>query len=170
METRYFNWMYNQLVSPKGKSYKKLLKHLHSIEFKYIIPMDENRAKDGINLRYRFLYDKGLDSNLMNYSKPCTVLEMLLALAMRCEESLSDWEAGDRTKQWFWEMLNNLNLGLMTDSVYDENYIDEVIFTFMNRQYQPDGVGNIFIIPYCKYDLRTIEIWYQMCWYLDTLL
>ena len=170
METRYFNWIYNQLVSPKGKSYKKLLKHLHSIEFKYIIPMDENRAKDGINLRYRFLYDKGLDTNLMDYSKPCTVLEMLLALAMRCEESLSDWEAGDRTKQWFWEMLNNLNLGLMTDSVYDENYIDEVIFTFMNRQYQPDGTGNIFIIPYCKYDLRTIEIWYQMCWYLDTLL
>ena len=23
------------------------------------------------------------------------------------------------------------------------------------------------IISYSRYDLRTVEIWYQMCWYLD---
>ena len=83
---------------------------------------------------------------------------------------MGNWGANDGAKQWFWEMLNNLNLGLMTDDVYDEQYIDEVIFAFMNRQYQPDGVGNIFIVPYCEQDLRTVEIWYQMCWYLNTLL
>lgn len=170
MKTKYFNWIYKQLVSPKGRSYKKLFKHLHSIEFKYIIEMDENRAADGVNLRYRFLYAKGLDSNLMDYTEPCTVLEMLTALAIRCDETMGNWGANDGAKQWFWEMLNNLNLGLMTDDVYDEQYIDEVIFAFMNRQYQPDGVGNIFIVPYCEQDLRTVEIWYQMCWYLNTLL
>ena len=56
----YFNWMY-QLVFDgrysKRLSYRKLLRELHRIEFTYIIPMDGNRAEDGVDLRYRFGYE-----------------------------------------------------------------------------------------------------------------
>lgn len=36
----------------------KLLRHLHNIDFQYMLPMDGNRAEDGIDLRYRFGYEK----------------------------------------------------------------------------------------------------------------
>ncbi|WP_243133445.1 hypothetical protein [[Ruminococcus] torques] len=58
----YFNWMC-QLVFDgrysKKLSYRRLLKVLHKIEFTYSIPMDGNRAEDGIDLRYRFGYENG---------------------------------------------------------------------------------------------------------------
>ena len=94
---------------------------------------------------------------------------MMVALAIRCEENIMDDPSyGNRTGQWFWGMIVNLGLGFMTDSRFDEKFVDDVIFRFLNREYEPDGKGGLFTVRNCKYDLRTVEIWYQMCWYLDT--
>lgn len=88
----YFNWMC-QLVFDgrysKKLSYRRLLKVLHKIEFTYSIPMDGNRAEDGIDLRYRFGYENGYSSSMISAyldNKTCSVLEMMIALAIRCEE------------------------------------------------------------------------------------
>ena len=57
-------------------SYRKLLMHLHGVEFVWYIPMDENRAKDGLDLRYRFSVSQGYeDTYLADYiDGPCSVL------------------------------------------------------------------------------------------------
>ena len=39
----------------------------------------------------------------------------------------------------------------------------------MNRTYSPDGDGGLFTVRNCDRDLRNVEIWIQMCWYLDTI-
>jgi hypothetical protein len=101
---------------------------------------------------------------------PCSVLEMILALAIRCEENIMDDPLkGDRTKQWFWGMINNLGLDTMTDMNYNERFIDDCVCRFLNRDYEPDGRGGLFTVRNCYEDLRNVEIWYQLLWYLDTI-
>ena len=172
VKNEYFDWLYN-LVSEKrysnSLSYRKLLMRLHDIEFVYSIRKDKNRAADGVDLRYRFAIGKDEDYILNCLEGPCSVFEMMVALAQRCESVMDDPKIGDRTGQWFWGMINNLGLGGMNDNRYDEQYVDDVINTFLDREYKSNGKGGLFTIRNCEYDLREVEIWYQLCWYLDTI-
>lgn len=171
----YFEWLCNSVCGKrysKNVSYRKLLTRLHDIEFVYSITNDENRAKDGIDLRWRFSLDIGIDYEIVEeyLSGPCTVLEMMVALAISCEESImDDPQIGDRTGQWFWGMIVNLGLGSMMDTNFDKQYVDYVITRFLNREYEPDGKGGLFTIKNCDRDLRKFEIWYQLCWYIDSI-
>lgn len=170
----YFEWLFNLVCGKrysKQTSFRKLLMCLHNIEFTYLIPKDQNRAKDGIDLRYRFAYEYKSPAAAETYlDGPCSVLEMLVALAIRCEENIMDDTAyGNRTQQWFWGMITNLGLGAMLDERFDKRYVEDVIHRFLNREYRPDGKGGLFTIKNCNADLRDVEIWYQLCWYLDSI-
>ena len=169
----YFEWLcdlINIKRFSKSVTYRKLLIHLHNIEFTWFIPHDDNRADDGIQLRRRFALCRD-DMRLSNYiSGPCSVLEMMIALAIRCEESImDDTQLGDRTGQWFWGMIHNLGLSSMTDSKFDRDFIDDVIARFLNREYEPDGRGGLFTVRNCVHDMRTVEIWCQLSWYLGSI-
>lgn len=173
IENEYFEWMYDLVCNgryEKENSYRKLLEHLHEIEFTYIIPKDENRATDGENLRYRFAYFYDYPAAVETMlSGPSSVLEMMIALAIRCEDIMDDPSVGDRTGQWFWKMITNLGLGGMYDSRYDRKEVNNIIEIFLNREYESDGSGGLFRIKNCKHDLRKFEIWICALWYLDTM-
>lgn len=174
INNEYFEWLLELLredMYVNDASFRKLLRHLHRTEFTYIIPNDANRAEDGISLRYRFSLDKGFDTVPNGLDGPCSVLEMMVALALRCEENyMDDPTIGDRTSQWFWMMINNLGLSSMYDSNYKKQYVDDILERFLNRDYEPDGTGGLIKIKRCKYDLRNYEIWDQLCWYINTLI
>ena len=170
----YFNWLCEIVDSKrfsKHVSYRKLLMHLHNIEFTWFIPYDDNRADDGIMLRRKYALAHH-DEELSDYiSGPCSVLEMMAALAIRCEESImDDTMFGNRTGQWFWGMIRNLGLSPMNDSNFDAEFVDDVIARFLNREYEPDGKGGLFTIKNCDHDLRTVEIWRQLSWYLGSIM
>ena len=173
LELYYFEWICDLVCDKRHKVifYQKFLKHLHSIEFFYILEMDENSAIHGEELRRRFGYDNGIpqkDIKEQLCNKPCSVLEMMVALALICEERImDDPEIGNRTSEWFWGMVDNLGLGGMTYSKYDGAYIDEVITRLLNREYEPNGEGGLFTLHNCEHDLRTVDIWYQMMWWLN---
>jgi hypothetical protein len=98
------------------------------------------------------------------------MLEMMVALAINCEERIMDDAAyGNRTAQWFRNMVVNLGLGPMVDSEYDDIYVGTVIDRFLRRAYEPDGRGGLFRIPNFDGDLRREEIWRQLLWYLNTV-
>lgn len=82
---------------------------------------------------------------------------------------MDDPKYGNRTRQWFWGMVRSLGLAGMTNREYDEKCVDEILNTFMDREYSQDGHGGLFTIKNCEYDLRTAEIWYQLCWYIDSI-
>lgn len=95
---------------------------------------------------------------------------MMVALAIRFEEHIvGDPELGNRTSDWFWEMLDNLGLSEFEGVYYnpDIETIDCIVDRFLDRDYERDGQGGLFIIPNCPYDMRSAEIWYQMQWYFD---
>jgi hypothetical protein len=174
LNKEYFDWMYKLMCGKRRSSYRKLLSYLHDREFVYSIELDGNRAEDGIDLRYRFAYENGYTSlsevNQLD-NGPCSVLEMMIALAIRCEEHImDDPDIGDRTIQWFWKMIDNLGLKNMNDSHFNERRVCFIIDRFLNREHDEDGKGGLFTVKSCAYDLRTVEIWYQMCWYLDNVL
>lgn len=171
VENEYFEWLYNYVC--KGRvniriSYKKLFMLLHDIDFDFYIRNDVNRARDGVDLRYRFAMLKDDESIMDILDRPCSVLEMMVALAIRCEETImDDPRYGNRTGQWFWNMLTNLGIGFMTDEKFNRKLAIEKIYIFLERRYDPDGKGGLFYIKECKEDLRDVEIWTQLCWYLD---
>ena len=172
VRAEYFNWIY-QLVCD-DTVHTKLLSQLFDTPFSYILEMDGNRAADGENLRYRFGREVGyrdsvIASELDNC--PCSVLEMMVALAVRMEEHImEDEELGDRTGQWFWNMIVSLGLGSMTDVRYDSDRVEDILQRFMDRRFKRDGSGSLFTIEGTRQDMRNVEIWYQMCMYLDTIL
>ena len=59
IRNEYFEWIVNLLCDgrfAKEVSYRKLLTLLHTIEFRYSIDRDENRAIDGVDLRYYYSF------------------------------------------------------------------------------------------------------------------
>lgn len=170
----YFSWLCSIISDSKPSaraSYDKLLNYLFDTEFVYVMPMDGNRYDDGINLRYRFGYDMGIDAPVIASCldiKPCSILEMMVALAFRCEEHITyNPNNGLMSGRWFWMMIRNLGLVNMTDRKFDEEYVNSVVWRFLDRQYSRDGEGGLIYIKNSPYDMRTMEIWYQMQRYLS---
>lgn len=178
----YFNYI-TWLVEDKSgfSKYEELLKHLHEIPFRYSIPMDANREDDGINFRYRYGEENGYSAAEIAAhldDRPCSVLEMMTALCVRCEESIMDGYSlkclssiDSFTEYLFGLMLENLGLSEMDDCHFDIDYVDERVNRFLDRDYAYNGDdGGLFKLENPPRDLRVVEIWYQMCWYIDEML
>lgn len=174
---KYFDWMLDivsENCKEKAKYYHQLLLYLNGRDFKWSHPMDENRQTDGEDLRYQFGREAGYSDSMIASlldEHPCSILEMMVALSIRCEDRFaSDPEVGNRTSMWFWEMIDSLGLSNMTDSNFDLDYIEACIDRFLDRDYKPNGEGGLFKLKHPMKDMRQVDIWYQMCYYLNEVL
>lgn len=172
VEAIYLDWI--DILIKKQGCYDRLVQYLYEIPFKYSNPMDSNRDEDGKALRYRFGYIKGVTNLAIDsyLNRDCSsILEMMVALSIRCENNImSDPDIGDRTSTWFWGMIESLGLSDMTNERFDVEKVDSIIHRFINRSYFKNGRGGLFTIKDKTKDMRTAEIWYQMCWYLDEII
>lgn len=141
------------------RNYKSLFDHLHNREFIWLIDRDENRADDGLTLRRRLRYDFG--------NRPCSVLEMLVALSIRGDDEIFGDPADPRPGDFFWEMIENLALENMTEKKFNPERIDRILDRWMNREFFPDGRGSIFRVKFNIQDMRDLEIWDQMNCYVS---
>lgn len=164
----YFQWLCRKvLADDPDHSYWILLKELHKKEFYSLVDRDFNRECDGIELRRDYMFDSG--NWFMDISGSCTVLEMLIALSEKINGMLSEGESKDQSYIYFWEMITNLGLDVVTDEDYPQYgpfYIDERVNRFVDREYDRNGNGGIFPIKNSAKDQRGIEIWFQMQEYL----
>lgn len=164
LEREYFEWMYSMLFG-NDDSFADILAELHRIQFRYTIPMDGNREADGINLRYRFGYESGYEDYIITANLdilPCSVLEMMTALAIRCEEIMECAESDNHTGVWFRAMLVSLGLDNPNIDIWE---IQDRVDAFLNREYKPNGEGGLFTVSR-NCDMRNVEIWYQMQYWL----
>ena len=173
INSEYFDWLCSLIKDsvPNKASYHHLLRYLYETEFTFIHPMDENRCVDGINLRYRFGYENHIENPVIAScldTFPCSILEMMTALAFYCEEHIMvNPDKGLRSGRWFWMMIKNLGLSIMYDSNFDPEYVNRVIWRFLNRSYDRDGKGGLIYIPGFRGDMRELEIWYQLMNYIS---
>lgn len=162
----YLDWL-SELGIPDEQqriSYQKLMLALYSEDFYWTVSNDGNRAEDGEQLRIIFEDETGL---YCEKEGPCSVLEMMLALAISCENNIMyDPDEGDRTGIWFWEMIVNLGLEELDDWSFDLNRFDRIMQNFLGRRYSKDGYGGPFFIENFGKDMRKIELWYQLNFYL----
>ena len=179
IKEEYDNWIINLATdwcSNYGK-YGKLMRFLHSVPFYSTIqiPLDNNRGADGKDLRLRFVET----TNEYNYNHvylylmdyDATMLEVMVALAIRCEESIMyDSSVGDRSYEWFYGMLCSSGLNACYDDIFDENTAREIVYGILERTYSRNGKGGLFTLSNPPKDLRKVEIWYQLLWYLDEVL
>lgn len=169
----YFDWLLEIVCDNyQKKYYTMLMKYLFSVEFTYILDMDAHRAADGIDLRSSYADYLGVDYREIRdiLMGPCSLLEMMVGLSVRCEESImGDLDYGDRTGVWFWYMIKSIGIDNEDDGRFNERRLQQKIDNLLSRNYSKDGRGGFFFIPSCDSDLREIEIWYQLCWYLNTI-
>ena len=171
---KYFEWLCSYVSTHRSndpvKTHKKLLYFMFNYPFKWMIDKDSNRAGDGLSLRYEYAvdYDPGFDDV---YTHECSVLEMMVALALRCERDFTgDPEIGLVVDKWFWNMIDNMGLTRCNDYAFDENKVSRKIDRMLYREYEPNGKGGLFIIKEPGADIRDIEIWSQMNWYISEYL
>ena len=152
----YFLWLLHKIewYSIDVYEHEDLLKYLFDTEFTWTIDHDANRAAKGLNLRYE--YNKKWDYG----DTPCSVLEMLIALARDWEHEICyDFEKGDRSALWFWTMIKNLKL-------MDSNEYSKILKKWLSREFDEDGYGSPFPRKNCDKDQRKVEIWMQLQGYV----
>lgn len=166
----YYQWLLTQIDGYKEPfyNYSLLLNELHSIEFVWSIPKDENRAIDGINLRKLYIDEENLDDSYFDSSIPCSVLEMLVSLSIRCDiELMGSWSSREPGK-WFWMMIDNLGLLRCSDDRFSGEYVRQQVGIWLSRDFNKSGVGSPFPLHKSRHsDQRNVDIWRQMNGYLS---
>ena len=161
----YFDRLCMTVRSARGPDplrYYSVLWQMHNTEFVSIMRLDKNRIQDALDFRARYLDDA---------TTPVCIFELMVSLADRIEtETMGGTVSRDRTAEWFWGMFASLGLWGMTDDVYDEHAVEQILWRFINRRYSPNGRGGLFVTSERAVDLREEEIWYQAALYLNDVL
>lgn len=174
IETDYFEWLCRKIDDQDfdPSRYQLLLGKLYHTQFVWLIKNDKNRAEDGEDLRVLYSEETEQDYRTvrMSLNFSCTILEMMVALAWRCENQImEDLFVGLRVGRWFKAMLKSMGLIYETDDLLDDGYTDYIIDSFLDRTYEFNGDGGLFKVDDPPEDMRKLEIWYQMNLYLRGL-
>ena len=176
-KNEYFKWLTNFVYNddpslPPSMQYRKLLLALMNKPFYVVHELDQNRAGDGLALRYLYFEERYGDGEMAaTFEEDCTILELMIALSRRIENDImGNINCGNRTGQWFWRMIYSLGLSGQNDINFDDGYVDYVLTRFNNRQYAPNGEGGLFTVN-SEYGppMTEIEIWRQAMRYLNSL-
>lgn len=145
----------------RPKNYDILMSKLHDRDFYYIIESDESRMKDGLILRYDFFDDCDIIGG--SFKNPCSVLEMLVGLAVRIDSEYIGDPGDPHPERFFWEMICNLGLNTLDNEHFNSDTFDRIIVTWLNREYDFDGKGSIFPLKSVTSDgfsdTKVTEIW-----------
>ena len=167
-DERYFNWLYSLIEDEKNRnpaeSHWLLCERLYKKPFLWFIQKDENRAADGIDLRYEYLDHHKERASKDWMELDCSVFEMLIALSRR-----ASFQSGWAPDWWFWHLLNNLELGKYADDVYHsaiDDAVDRALDRLLERDYDYSGLGGLFPLRDPERDQTEVEIWYQLSAYL----
>lgn len=157
------------LVSAIGGTdtyYWRLFECLHSIEWHYLIGMDENREMDARELRDDYDFETGhaADQPFDNYDS-VSILEVLTGIIKRLTLSSGlDWGPW----RWMYMFIENLGLETYTDDYYSDrpeefgDFVNLACMIFSDRIYNQDGSGGgLFIVDDRNVDMRRLELFKQ---------
>lgn len=165
LESAYFNWLSAKIMKIKNPTpsltYWKLLRELQNTEFVWLVPMDDNRAEDGKELRHEFLRLTGIRADEGWFDVGCSIFEMIVAMSGR-----ASFQTDRSPSDWFWEIMDNLGLSRYNDAEFKQHEVSDILYTLVWRTYDYNGNGGMFPIERPQYDQRKVEIWDQFSEYL----
>ena len=170
IKKEYFTHLVEMVVDKKHPKvdYIPLLDLLHSLKFEWSIDMDANRAADGTFLREKWLDSEGLYDYLYEFDdEKASVLEVLIGIADRLEFQVGNIMEGYFLNERFWELLRNLDIEKYSAGNYKPLNIKEKVRNWMLRRYKRNGLGGIFPVKKCEFDMREMQIWDQMSVYIE---
>lgn len=165
VEERYLTWLCNILANggriDRVRRSEKMLRSLFYESFHQFIPNDDNRADEGRGLRVTYENDTEYKLDRRSYLRPCSVLEMLIALSERMAFQIFNpmKESEPDVAGCFWEIAENLQLRPAQSNAH-------IVKCLLNREYDENGLGGMFPLENNEEDQRAVEIWYQMMAYL----
>lgn len=166
----YYQWLLEKIDGHKEPyyDYSLLLNELHSIRFDWGLENDSNRADDGERLRWEYMDEENIPDLFYKDGVPCSVLEMLIALSIRCNNEIMWDPREDHTAEFFWVMIENLDLMRCTDEHFSMAYVHQQIGRWINRDFRRNGKGSPFPLKERNVrDQRKVTIWQQMCGYIS---
>lgn len=164
----YTGWLEGLITDNGYKEYRYLLEKLNQIEAYFILDKDINRQTNALELRNDYIRATGDYDILSVLPGSCTVLELLISMAFEADDVMFDNDIGSRPNQWFWLFIQNLGLDICTDDRFFsmESQITNIITRWLDRRFSRNGDGSPWPRPRTQSDLRDIEMWYHMNWYL----
>lgn len=165
----YLRWLAPQIRdkhSNPEKSYVDLLRLMFDKEFVWLIPNDDNRVMDGLDLRSEFCHTRNVQLDALSSLGTASFLEVMIGLSRRMA-----FAAGGQAHDWAWTFLSNLELQGMSDPLTKRKakQADDILDACIWRTYQSDGVGGFFPLAWPDDDQTKIELWYQMAAYINEL-
>lgn len=154
-DLHYYEWLISQVAIRNKHTYTYVFERLHSLEFVWTVPNDDNRVQDAKDLRVEFLNGARRRLSL----EGVTLLEVLVSLSRRVA-----FVAGGKPELWAWKLLKNLRLTKVPDPVSEAEAasIDEILYALVWRTYDYNGNGGFFPLKNPKEDQTKVEIWYQL--------
>lgn len=161
----YLGWLKGFIAVENGRSYDGLWDLLLGTEWVWLIPNDDNRIADGLDIRKDFFMESGLQY-ITPAEYPCSVLEVIIGLSRRLE-----FQAGGSAPGWAWQIVCNLELHKLQDPFGPRKAAraQEILQRLIYRNYNPDGVGGFFPLAWPDEDQRKVEVWYQLAAYVEEI-
>lgn len=165
-EEVYREWLRALADFPEPPLYDLLFDIAYATKFAYFVPNDANRATDGLDLRERFERESSI--TLPDLGE-CRIIEFLIALAIRMNNTVYDYAHPDKVPEYFWMFMEHLDLLRATSDIPGAGrWIIETFNVLMDRTYDEDGTnGGLFPLQNSLQDQRNVEIWYQMMAFLN---
>lgn len=161
----YFDWLVGQIENRShGETFLDLFRHLYNTGFVWMVPGDDNRAQDALDLRGYFQTQAG-DQYRIPIGPP-SILEVAIALSRKVAHF-----AGGEPTFWAWQVLENLGLMRWHDPISKDDFdeLDRRLEGLIWRTFSPDGDGGFFPLNNPPEDQRTVEIWHQMHAYINEI-
>lgn len=173
LKTEYFTYLMRDRLgldidehNPYG--YKSLCEILHDYSFIPLLPFDENRCSDCVDLRHEFSDEYG---DIISSILPATgtMLELMVVLVGKISYNTVGSIYQKSEGQWFEEMLKNADLNkwnnrlmTMVPEEFSKLNIYNRLETVIYRLFDWDGAGSFFPLRSPKNDQRHEEILVQM--------
>lgn len=180
IKTEYLCYLMNraQVEAEGDRGYLKLCAALHSLEFRPMLEMDENRSSECMALRNDFSEQYDNPDEILYildriFGFDGTWMEILVVLAEKIAYDLADSEYEAGTGKWFQEMLENCGLNEETDDQFEDDPYNEfqkvcnIVAVINHRRFGWDGEGGLFPLRWPKRDQRYAELIMQMNDYIE---
>ena len=140
-------WLVNHIPEIENL-YSLLLAELFQKEFFWYdrYEGEESRANDGRILREQYMIECDKTPHDIPQG-PVTVLEMLIAFAIRIDRQIYDWTHGHTVSDIFGMFINNLGFRDMTDreiNSRDRNFIRAILDNWMSHNLDNFGYPGLF--------------------------